>query len=199
MKIYAVGGIDPHGLFEGDLHRQTSRGWETGSGRVRLALLRRHPHHVGVLKLAADNAGTEIATGTGVDGSKRARGEAVGESFGSDMPSSTRWCATRCFTRANNAMTRRSSSSSPSLVPTAGGIGSSSRWRWKCVVATPLEVVNPRGTFVTADPSGSAVLPLLASLLNPIEHLCGLRHQQGHAQTRQNDLLQLFPRHAELE
>jgi isoquinoline 1-oxidoreductase beta subunit len=49
----------------------------------RLALLKKHPRHAGVLKLAADKAGWNKPLAPAADGAKRGRGVAVHESFNS--------------------------------------------------------------------------------------------------------------------
>lgn len=49
----------------------------------RMALLKKHPRHAGVLKLAADKAGWNKPLAPAADGAKRGRGVAVHESFNS--------------------------------------------------------------------------------------------------------------------
>ena len=49
----------------------------------RMALLKKHPRHAGVLKLAADKAGWNKPLASAADGAKRGRGVAVHESFNS--------------------------------------------------------------------------------------------------------------------
>lgn len=49
----------------------------------RMALLKKHPRHAGVLKLAADKAGWSKPLAPAADGAKRGRGVAVHESFNS--------------------------------------------------------------------------------------------------------------------
>jgi len=49
----------------------------------REAMLKQHPRHRAVLKLAADKAGWELPLGPAPDGAKKARGIALHQSFGS--------------------------------------------------------------------------------------------------------------------